>query len=429
MSKRRLNNGHHAKSHGRDARKPGSVIAALDIGSSKVAAFIVRAEDEDGFTVLGFSHQLAQGIRGGTITDLSAAGAIGHCIHNAEKMAGLQVDDVIVNVAGSHMAAHSATGGAALNGLAIDEGDIGRALTEARALPEPETRAIVQGIPIRYRVDGDSGVDNPRGLCGRLLEADVTIVTGCANRLRNLDRCIGENHLAIGARCASGYAAGLATLHADESELGCLLLDIGGGTTDIAVFRDGAPVYLDSLPLGGQHLTNDLARGLTTTVSCAERLKTMYGSLIHHSGGRGDIVEVPQVGEDDPGCANQVATSTMTSILRPRMEEILELVRSRLTDAGVDRAAGRRAVLTGGASQIGGMREFAQQALGKQVRLGRPLARFGLADANGGPAFATGVGLILYALRNLDHAAEPTALAPPSSPWFGRVGQWLRLNL
>jgi cell division protein FtsA len=222
------------------------------------------------------------------------------------------------------------------------------------------------------------------------------LITAAAGPLRNLQTCVERCHLDIQSLVISPYASGLATLVEDEMDLGVTVIDMGGGTTTIAVFFDGHVIYTDSLAIGGGHVTNDIARGLSTPLAHAERMKTLYGNCIPSPADEREVISVPQVGEEDPANATTIPKSILVGIIQPRLEETFELVRSRLEHGGYGKIAGRRVVLTGGASQLSGVRELAALVLDKQVRMGRPIRIGGLAEATGGPAFATAVGLLAY---------------------------------
>jgi len=229
----------------------------------------------------------------------------------------------------------------------------------------------------------------------------------------------------------SAYASGLACLVDDEKDLGVTCIDMGGGTTTIAVFEGGQLVHTDAIPLGGVHVTNDIARGLSTPLTQAERLKTLYGSAMPSPSDDREILKVPLVGEDEDGAANQVPRSTLVQIIRPRLEETFEMVRGQIEAAGFDRLASRRVVLTGGASQMQGVREVAAQVLDKQIRLGRPAGFHGLPEATGGPAFATCAGLLRYAVQHQSErpAHHDNRMAEAmAGGTFERLGGWLRKN-
>ena len=255
------------------------------------------------------------------------------------------------------------------------------------------------------------------------------VSTAARGPVRNLGSCVARCHLEIDALVLSPYAAGLACLVGDELDLGVTCIDMGAGTTSVSVFRDGEMVFADSVPVGGQHVTNDLARGLTTPVADAERLKTLYGHAIATAADDKEMIDVPQVGEGESASPNHVPRAALIGIVRPRIEETFELVRDRLEENGFDKTAGRRVVLTGGASQLAGARELAAQILNKQVRLGRPTVLKGLADSTRGPAFATCAGLLAYS-ANLDAAApvRDRGQARETAGRLARFGHWFREN-
>lgn len=409
----------------------GGVIAALDVGSSKVVCFIAKVDDPGAIRVIGIGHQVSRGVRAGAIVDMEAAeNAIGTAVHAAETMAGEQIRDVLVGLSGGQPESQTLTVETGIGGSEITDTDLRRALAHARNLNVAHDAELIHSIPVGYTVDGASGIRDPRGMVGEKLGVRLHVVTAAAGPVRNLASCVGRCHLGVEGFVMTPFAAGLSCLVEDEMDLGVTLIDMGGGTTSLAVFFDGKMVWTDSVPVGGAHVTNDIARGLTTTLAHAERLKTLYGSAMSAPSDEREVIDVPLVGEDERGQAHHVPKSQLVGIIQPRLEEVFELVRGRLDASGYARLAGRRVVLTGGASQLPGVRELAQQVLDKQVRLGRPLRIGGLADAVGGPAFSAAAGLLAYAVQN--HAESPalTPLSdPPSGGWWGRVGGWLKDNL
>jgi cell division protein FtsA len=264
---------------------------------------------------------------------------------------------------------------------------------------------------------------------GERLGVDMHVVTAAAGPVRNLSTCIARCHLDIRSLVVSPYAAGLASLVDDEMDLGVCVVDMGGGTTTLAVFFDGNVVYTDSIPIGGQHVTSDIARGLSTPLAHAERMKTLYGNCIPSPADEREQITVPQVGEEDQAQANTIPKSILVGIIQPRLEETFELVRSRLETSGFDKIAGRRIVLTGGASQLAGVRELSQLVLDKQVRMGRPIRIGGLAESTNGPAFSVAAGLIAYAQRVATEEPRPSRMhADVPNGLFGRLGNWLKEN-
>ena len=256
------------------------------------------------------------------------------------------------------------------------------------------------------------------------------LVSATQGPIRNLSTVVHRCHLDIESRVVSAYASGLACLVEDEKELGVTCIDMGGGTTTLAVFQGGHLVHTDTIPVGGVHVTNDIARGLSTPLVHAERMKTLYGSALPSPSDDREILKVPLVGEDEDGATNQVPRSMLVQIIQPRLEETFELVRSHLEAGGFDKLAGRRVVLTGGAATMQGVRDLAGMVLDKQVRIGRPVGIQGLPEATAGPAFSTCAGLLRYAVM---HQAEAPAKAARTTDSagngpFGRLGSWLRKN-
>jgi len=409
-------------------RTRGSLITALDIGSHKICCLIARVDEAGRPNVIGIGHHLSQGLRHSVVSDIdAAAGAIGQAVHAAEQMAGETISEVIINISGNHLQSliHQTT--VPLHGEVTDA-QINRALTLSRQeIARNEQQQLIHAIPMHFAVDDQTGIKDPRGLYGDALNVSVHLVTAGLNSVKNLAACVQRKHLEIDGMVAAPFAAGLSALVDDELELGATVLDMGGGTTSIGVFQNGHLVFADCIPIGGQHITMDIARGLTTPVAQAERMKTLYGSAVATASDERELIDVPQVGEED--MTNHIPRSLLVGVIQPRVEEILELVRERLEASGHHQSAGRRVILTGGASQLQGLRDLAQAMLDKQVRHGRPMRVNGLAESTAGPAFAVAAGLLLYPLQhfsNPDLGAMETAM--PQNI-FAQVRAWLRENL
>ena len=405
-------------------------VAALDVGSTKIACFVAKPE-ADAVRVVGIGHQVSHGIRGGAVVDMEAAAqSILNAVASAEQMAGETLKSVIVNASCGQPASQTVGVEVAVAGHEVGDHDLRRVIEEGRRVQGAPHRRLVHAIPVSYTIDGSRGIRDPRGMCGERLGVNMHLVSADAGAIRNLEAVIGRCHLDVEAFVVGPYAAGLASLVEDEMDLGVTVIDMGGGTTSMAVFYDGHCVWSDSMAVGGAHVTSDIARGLSTPLAHAERMKTLYGSATVAAADEREIIDVPLVGEEDHDHANHVPKSILTGIIRPRLEETFELVRARLDGSGFGRLAGRRVVLTGGGSQLQGIRELAATVLDKHVRLGRPIRIQGLSDQTGGPAFATCAGLVGYALQS--HAELPRAAASGragGAGWFGRFGLWLRENL
>ncbi len=412
-------------------------VAALDVGSSKISCFIARVEPgrmPNGHApvrVTGIGHQVSRGIRAGAVVDMDAAEeAIRIAVDAAERMAGVTIKDVVVGVSGCDPKSQTVGVKAAVSGPEVSDSDCGRLISYAQANFQPEARDVLHAIPTNYSIDGSRGVRDPRGMFGERLGVDVHMVSGQRGPLRNLELCIERCHLSVAGIAVSSYASGLASLVEDEMDLGVAVIDMGGGTTSFAVFFEGAMVYCDSVSIGGNHITNDIARGLSTPLAHAERMKTLYGSALASPSDEREMIDVPQVGESEADSANHIPRSMLTGIIQPRLEETFELVRDRLEASGYARLAGRRIVLTGGASQMNGARELASRMLDKQVRVGQPIRLTGLAEATGGPAFSTCAGLLTYAqISPLDSAgSDSEAENGASRGQFAKFGRWLKEN-
>lgn len=416
-------------------RPKGSLLAALDIGSSKTACFIGRIVDDKGtFEVVGVGHRPSQGVKNGTIIDLDAAEAvIRQTVHAAENMAaevmkGYPLREVVANVSGMHVRSFGHSVQVDIGGHDVTDNDVRLALAKAQEREEKESLELIHTIPTFYRIDGQDGIRDPRGMYADDLQVDINLVTGDAVSLRNMASCIERSHLDISSLCVGAYASGLSSLVDDEVDLGCTVIDIGGGVTSIAVFHSGYMIYCDAIPLGGRNITNDIAKGLTTSVEYAERIKILYGSAVAAQTDDSDLIDVPALGEDERSTPNHIPRSYLVGIMQPRLEEIFEMVRAKLTDCGLDGVVGRRVVLTGGTSQIAGIKDLAGHVLDKQVRIGRPIRLTGLPDAVSGPAFATVSGLLTYAAEHVDEMpAEIMARARPDS-MIERAKLWIKEN-
>jgi len=409
------------------AKTRNGVIAALDIGTSKVVCFVARV-DGQGLRVVGIGHQPAQGMRSGNIVDMEAATrAISSAVSTAEEMCGEHVREVIVGVSGGSAASHNQSLEVAIGHHEIGERDVRRVQQHIHLPAETADRDIIHSEAIGYSVDG-TPVRDARGMFGERLGVDIHLVTAASGAMRNLQVCVRRAHLEIADRVAAAHAAGLSSLVSDERDLGVTLIDMGGGTTSIAVFYEGHLVHVDSIPVGGEHVTRDIARGLSTPLAHAERMKTQIGRCVAKPNDEYDIIDVPLIGEEDRTRPNHIPRSILVGIIRPRIEETFELVRSRLEASGVDKLAGGRVVLVGGACQLDGVPEVGGAILNKKVRTGGPLRLAGLADSTGGPAFSAAAGLLAFALNN--HAAAQAQTVVPETPSsrIGRIGSWIRDN-
>jgi cell division protein FtsA len=415
-------------------------IAALDVGTSKIACFIAQVgeptagdgpvTDTPDIHVIGVGHHRSRGMRNGQVVNLDEVEAsIRAAVDAAEQMANARIDSAFVNMSCGSPRSTRVEVELAVSGHQIRDADVKRVLDQGSAMYDDADRELVHCIPTGYSIDGGNGIIDPRGMYGERLGVNIHLVTAAIGPSRNLATVIDRCHLDVDDRVVSPYASGLACLVDDEKELGVTVIDIGGGTTSIAVFMENQVVFVDTIPVGGNHVTNDIAKGLSTPVMKAERLKTVYGSVMQTPGDAREMLKVPLVGEEDDATANEIPKSMLVQIIQPRMEEIFEMIRAQLEASGFAKMAGRRVVLTGGASQLEGTRDLAELVLDRQVRLGRPKFIRGLPESVSGPAFATATGLLRYGLH--EHVRRPdfgAMAATRSKRGMGRLGQWLKEN-
>lgn len=401
-------------------------FGVIDIGSTKAVCVIARIESDGSPRVLGFGWQRGRGVKGGSIVDLEEAErAIRAAVGQAEEMADTRLSGAIVNLSCGQPESQQLNIQWAIAGRTVTDGDLRAILNEGRRRTAEEGRETVHAIPISFTVDATPGVDDPRSMICDTLSARLHMVGASQASLRNLGACLLRCDLEVEELVSAPFAAGLATLVEDEKQLGATVIDMGGGTTSLAVFSEGHLVHTAQVAVGGGQVTNDLATVLSTPVAHAERIKTLHGSV--HGGADDDreFLPVPLLGEDEHAIA-RIPRAMVVGIIKPRLEETFELVRERLDAAGLGREGGNRVVLTGGASQLVGVREMAARILDRQVRLGRPLAVRGLAEAASGPAFAAAVGLLLWGAGEgrpvLDIAPGPTRQGSA----FRRFVEWIR---
>ena len=421
----------------------GGVIGAIDVGSSKIACLILKPQSrgEGGhasFKVLGFGQQASRGVRAGNIVDVNEVErAIRACVEQAEQMAGVTLKDVWLGVSSGHPQSRTVRVEIPVADHEVGEEDLQRAFATGRAQIPAGEREVLHCMPGSYSIDGNRGIRNPIGMIGQSLGVNFNVVSTSTGPLRNLQACLGRCHLSVAGRVACAYASGLSTLVADEMELGATVIDMGGGVTSIAVFADGGLVFTDVLPIGGNHVTSDIARGLSTSIVQAERLKTLFGSALSGPNDGREMVPVQQIGEEDGDGEAQMPRSVLTGIIQPRVEETFEIIRDRLSDAGLSSISARRVVLTGGASQLNGAREIASRILSKQVRHGKPMHMSGGPEQASSPAFAACAGIASWAaqrpteLQNYVEESDLDELAyANSSASHGFVGikRWFKEN-
>lgn len=421
------------------SRKRPAVVAALDIGTAKVVCLIGRltpqpAQDalprrSHAVEVLGVGHTRSAGIKAGAVIDIGAAErAVRHAVDMAERAASVRVESVILAMTAGRIASELYAAEVRLRRPVADQSDIERVLAAGSHHSVREGRVVLHSLPISYALDETRGVRDPRGMVGRTLGIDMHLVTADAAPARNLMLAIKTCHLDVEALVSAAYVSGLSALADDEADLGAAVVDMGAGTTTLAVFFGGRFVHADGFALGGQHITMDLARGLSVSLAEAERIKTLYGAAMPGPHDDRDVVTA-QLSDDAEAAPHVIPRSVLNGIISARAEEILEMVRDRLALSPLAGDPRGRVVLTGGASQLAGLADLAARILGRNVRLGRPLGVGGLAEPNKGPAFAAAAGLLVYPQTAHLEQFEPQRtrqLMTGTDGYFSRVGRWLR---
>jgi cell division protein FtsA len=420
--------------------KRSALVAALDVGTSKIACLIARLKPQTPTDVLrrrshtvevvGFGHTLARGIKSGAVVDLSdAEQAMRQALDLAERSAKMQLEQVVVSLSAGKPSSELMSATVNVAGKTVADGDIARVLSACSQHSVRPGRAVLHSLPIGYSLDEANGIRDPRGMVGRRFGIDMHVMTADSAVVRNLLLAVERCHLEVGALSVSPYASGLSVLADDEADLGAALVDFGAGTTTTAVFSGGRFVHGDGFAVGGHHVTMDIARGLNTRIADAERIKTLYGSVLTGGSDERDMITIPPVNNDERESPQFVSRAQLVRIIKPRVEEILEMVRDRLSVSPFAAEPRGRVVLTGGACQLTGLVELASQMLGRPVRIGRPLGIAGLPEEAKGPAFAAATGLLIYPqAAHLEHF-EPRKTrhaATGTGGYIARVGRWLR---
>jgi cell division protein FtsA len=372
-------------------------FGVLDIGTSKITCLIGRGEADGTLRVMGCGWQRSRGVRLGGITDLrEAERAIRAAVGQAEEAADHHLRSVTVSLTCGQPESRLFNVRWPVGGRAVGDSDIRRIVNEGRARAATEGREVIHALPLSFSVDDVGGVEDPRGHHCDQLAARLHVIDATSMALRNLTSVIARCDLGVAEMVAAPFASGLSVLVDDERELGATVVDMGGGTTQISVFAENQLLHTSQLPVGGLHVTKDIAGVLSTPLGSAERLKVIHGNADITSEDEREILQVQLIGDEDHHFA-RVPRSKVVAIIRPRLEETFELVRDRLDNAGLGRAAAARVVLTGGASQLDGVQRLAAHVLNRQVRLGRPTGIRGLPADAAGPGFATATGLLAWA--------------------------------
>jgi len=398
-------------------------VVGLDVGTTKICAVIASPGGGRGLDVIGVGTAPSRGLRRGVVVNIDATvEAIRGAVTEAEQMAGVEVAGVYAGVAGGHIRGVNSRGVVAVSGKdrEVSPADVERVIDAARAIHVPQDREIIHVLPQMFVVDDQDGVREPVGMSGVRLEAEVHIVTGVQTSVQNVIRSVNRAGLTVHELVLEPLASAEAVLYGDERELGVLLIDIGGGTTDVALFRDGAVWHTAVLPLGGDHVTNDIAIGLRTPVADAEELKKRHGCALTALVTAEETIDVPSVGGRKP---RQLSRQVLSEIVQPRVEEIFTLIARQRAQGGWEDAATAGIVVTGGTSIMEGVPELAERVFDQPVRRGVPGDVGGLADVVRSPIHATAVGLALYGVRR--QAQSAITGENPDATFVGRLSRWM----
>ncbi len=397
------------------------IICGLDIGTTKIAAIVGKLDEYGNLNIVGVGNHPSQGLRRGVVVNIEkTVDSIRHAIEQAELTSGHKITRVYAGIAGDHIRSFNSRGVIAVSGKdkVITKKDVARVINAAQAISLPMDREILHVLPQEFMVDNQDGIKNPVGMAGVRLEAEVHIITAAVASAKNIINCIDQAGYEVADIVLEPYASSLSVLHEDERDLGVAIIDIGGGTTDIAMFFDGSIRHTKVLGIGGEHVTNDLAQGLRTSRDQAEDIKKKYGLAMQSLLNGDELISVPGVAGRPP---REISRSVIAAIVEPRMEEIFQLALRQMEKSDVFDSLGAGVVLTGGSSLIEGAAELAERIMGMPVAVGIPRVTGGLVETVRNPIYATGVGLVYYGLR---HGNKKTTFNKTS----GINGIWQRLK-
>jgi len=379
----------------------GDVVVGLDIGTTKVCAIVGKKTAEGQIKIIGLGQTPSKGLRKGVVINIDEAVlSIKKAIAYAERMSGVKIDSVYTGIAGGHIRSYNSSGVVAIKNLEVSESDIRRVVDAAKAVMIPPDKEIIHIIPQEFIVDDQPGIKDPRGMNGTRLEVRVHIVTGSVTNIQNIIKCCNKSGLKVRNIVLQPIASSYSILLPEEKDLGVGLIDIGGGTTDVAIFASNAIKHSSVIALGGDHVTNDIAIGLRTPFKEAEEIKKKFGCAYSDLVDDGEIIEIPGIGDRK---SREIPRRLLSEIIEPRMEEIYSLVKNELEKMGLMPLLASGIVLTGGTALMAGSLELAESIFDLPVRLGKPEGVMGLKDSVDNPMYSTGVGLVMYGFsRNKD---------------------------
>lgn len=404
----------------------GNMIVGLDIGTSKVVAIVGDITSDGGIDIVGIGSHRSRGLKKGTVVNIeSTVESIQRAIEEAELMAGCQIHSVYAGIAGSHIRSMNSHGIVAIRDREVMRADIERVIDAAQAVAIPADQRVLHILPQEYIIDSQEGVKEPIGMSGVRLEAKVHLVTCAINAIQNIEKCIKRCGLEIDEIILEQLASSYSVLTEDEKELGVCLVDIGGGTTDIAIFTEGAIRHTGVIPIAGDQVTNDIAMALRTPTENAEEIKIKYACALTQLASVNDTIKVPSVG-DRP--ARELSRQALAEVVEPRYDELFTLVQAELQRSGYENLLAAGIVLTGGTSKMEGVVELAEEIFHAPVRIGSPHNVTGLADIVRNPIYSTGVGLLLYGLKQHQERGGFDSKREPQIRMLDRVKSWIKGN-
>jgi cell division protein FtsA len=401
----------------------GKMIVGLDIGTSKVVAIVGEQNDEGDIEIIGIGSHPSNGLKKGVVVNIeSTVQSIQRAIEEAELMAGCEIHSVYAGIAGNHIRSLNSHGIVAIREREVMPADVERVIDAARAVAIPADQKILHVLPQEYVIDTQEGVKEPLGMSGVRLEAKVHLVTCAVNAAQNIEKCIQRCDLVVEDVILEQLASSYAVLTDDERELGVCIVDIGGGTSDIAVFTDGSIRHTANIPIAGDQVTNDIAMALRTPTQYAEDIKIKYACALTQLAGLDETIKVPSVGDRPP---RDLSRQALAEVVEPRYDELFTLVQAELRRSGFEDLIAAGIVLTGGTSKMHGVVELAEEIFHVPVRLGSPMGAFGLQDVTDNPIHATGVGLLHYGFKE-QFKSQQSAAASANDGLVGRVKSWLK---
>ena len=400
-----------------------NLIVGLDIGTSKIGAIVGEVSADGEIEIIGIGHHRSRGLKKGVVVNIeSTVQSIQRAVEEAELMAGCQIKSVYTGIAGSHIASLNSHGIVAIRDKEVTTGDVDRVIDAARAVAIPAAQRILHILPQEFIIDTQEGIREPIGMSGVRLEARVHMVTGAVSAAQNIIKCVRRCGLEVDDVILEQLASSQAVLTEDEKDLGVAIVDIGGGTTDIAVFKDGAIRHTAVIPIAGAQVPNDIAVALRTPTQYAEEIKIKYACALAQLASADETIEVPSVGERPP---RRLARQTLAEVVEPRYEELLTLVQAELRRSGFEDLIAAGVVVTGGSSKMEGLVDLAEEIFHMPVRLGVPHIVNGLVDVVRNPIYSTGVGLLQFGYRN---TSELSADVVNDGSLWERMKSWFQGN-